>query len=135
MLENNFWRHRLVTALAKASLPGMVILSPTCRPDTDSTIEVSRWLMPVTFIEPMVYSFGILAFCNASKLGSTEVGWVVSCAAAVAAIKKTQEISIISRGKKRCMVNIQSVSIIIRSSITSRRSLGSKLKVIFKRFC
>ena len=72
-LPKKRWRHKLVMAFEKASEPGITTLSPLCNPDTESTMDVSKVVTPVTLMERMVYSFGTLEFCKASKAGSTEV--------------------------------------------------------------
>src|SRR5258706_15997980 len=92
-------------ALAKLSLPGWVNLSPVCNPAIESTMAVSRCLMPVIPISAIIYSLGILAFCHSSSLGSTEVGLEVSSCACAASTDTTAVIIIAQiRDKNRCMV-------------------------------
>jgi hypothetical protein len=67
-----------VIAFEKASPPGNIILSPTCKPEIDLTMDVSRKLIPVILIDRMEYSLGILPVSRARSSGSTEVGCVVS---------------------------------------------------------
>src|SRR4030095_4429451 len=64
--------------LAKISSPGCMNLSPVCRPAIESTIAVSRCLIPVMLIEPMLYSLGIRALCHSNNFGSTDLGSVGS---------------------------------------------------------
>src|SRR6187431_2886005 len=88
------------------SLPGCMNLSPVCKLEIDSTIAVSRNLMPVMEILPMVYSRGIFAFSQSSSLGSTDVGLVVSSWACTEITDVTINISKAqSRSKIRCMVD------------------------------
>src|SRR5690349_19132706 len=93
-------------AFEKLEPPGCEILSPTCKPEIDSTIAVSRYRIPVTVILLLMYSFGAFAFPHSNRSGSTEVGLVVSGSCALTdcmnkdAITTTQK-----RSKYRCMVD------------------------------
>ena len=61
-------------ALPKTSVPGMVTLSPTARPDIEMMRFASKALEPVTLIPAMLYSFGILELNISTKAGLTETG-------------------------------------------------------------
>ena len=56
----------------------------------DCTMDVSSVLMPVTFMERMVYSFGTLALLRFNKLGSMEVTFDVSFCAKEAEASSTK---------------------------------------------
>src|SRR5579875_1540539 len=91
-------------AFEKTSEPGIITLSPTCKPEIDKTIDVSKVVRPVIFMERMVYSLGTFALCNASNSGSTEVTVVsVTCANEEEAI--THKAVTRTRDKYRCMLN------------------------------
>jgi len=110
------------------SLPGCMNLSPGCKLEIDKTIAVSRNLMPVMEIFPMVYSRGILAFSQSSNLGSTEVGLVVSSCACTEITDVTTIISKAhSRSKIRCMVVCSSLSFPPVGAETAAMSLMSLL--------
>ena len=74
--EIRLCRHNLVMALPKTSVPGMVTLSPTARPDIEIIRFSSKAFVPVTFIPAIMYSFGILEVNMASSSGFTDTGRV-----------------------------------------------------------
>lgn len=90
-------------------------------------------MIPVVFIDRMVYSFGTLAFAIPNNAGSTEVGCVVSVCAEEVTVKKTQRAAINNRGNGLSISNVQSVQN-VRNQLPVI-SLAGKLRVIFKGFC
>ena len=114
-------------AFEKTSEPGIITLSPSCRPEMESTIAVSSVVMPLTLMERIIYSLGTFAFWSACRSGSTEVTFEVSCARETDVIAHKTLMK--ARDKNRCMI-INSVN-----KAMGNRSLGGKLTVNFKRNC
>src|ERR1700744_3648138 len=84
MSAKRFCFQRLLIALLKLSPPGIVTLSPTVRPEMETSRDSSRYLLPEILIPAMVYSLGgFFELESATSSGSTEMpGWVVSANAA-----------------------------------------------------
>src|SRR5665213_43198 len=104
-LEKRFWAHSLVMALLKLSPPGIMILSPTVKPDTEINKDSSRNLLPVILIPASVYSLGVFALSRAISSGSTETGCVVSesCAFTTVILKKQRVNKKTPVNKRRCI--------------------------------
>src|SRR5215831_8733252 len=70
----------------------------------DNTMAVSKKCTPVRLMAEITYSLGILAFSNASRLGSREVGLVVSSCACKSETEKRKDSKTMVLRKSRCMV-------------------------------
>src|SRR4051812_24932474 len=118
-------------AFENTSDPGIITLSPRCKPETEETIAVSRVVMPVTLIDRMVYSFGTFAVCRARRSGSTEVTPEVSTCAKEIVVKR-QRAETKSRDRYRCMM-IDSVNKAIGKRSLERQINGKFQTVLLKK--